>query len=331
MTRPLVVIKGITRDFKTGGLFSSSRRVVRAVDSVSFSIHRGETLGIVGESGSGKSTTGRLALGLIAPTSGSVIFDDAPMLAFKGPGWRRLRLSAQMIFQHASDALDARMTVGAQIAEVLRVHRLCPQGEITINVLRLLDRVGLGAAGIEHRYPHALSGGQKQRVVIARALAMRPQFIVCDEPVSALDVSVQAQVINLLVELQEEFGLSYLFISHDLRAVGHISRRIAVMYLGRIVEIAGRDSLLHNPRHPYTAGLIASVPTIEKRMSISLTPGLVAGEMPDPADPLQGCRYHSRCQQVMEICRQFDPPLIETAPGHCVACHAAHAPSPRAI
>ena len=321
LSSPLLIARNLTRNFGRGGPLLGSRRVVKAVNDVSFHLGRGETLGLVGESGSGKSTTGRLALGLLRPSAGEVRFDGADILSLAGAAWRRSRRDMQMIFQDPGGALDERMTIGEQIAEVLAVHDLAPRTERQERTQTMLARVGLGVAGLDRRFPHELSGGQRQRAVIARALAMRPKLVVCDEPVSALDVSVQAQVVNLLIELQQEHCLSYLFISHDLRVVAHVSHRIAVMYLGRIVELADRQELLGTPLHPYTEALIASVPIVAHRASaMNRRPG-VAGELPDPVNPPSGCAYRIRCPLAREICTQLVPVLVEAAPGHQVACH----------
>ncbi len=321
LSSPLLIARNLTRNFGRGGPLLGSRRVVKAVNDVSFHLGRGETLGLVGESGSGKSTTGRLALGLLRPSAGEVRFDGADILSLAGAAWRRSRRDMQMIFQDPGGALDERMTIGEQIAEVLAVHDLAPRTERQERTQTMLARVGLGVAGLDRRFPHELSGGQRQRAVIARALAMRPKLVVCDEPVSALDVSVQAQVVNLLIELQQEHCLSYLFISHDLRVVAHVSHRIAVMYLGRIVELADRQELLGTPLHPYTEALIASVPIVAHRASaMNRRPG-VAGELPDPVNPPSGCAYRIRCPLAREICIQLVPVLVEAAPGHQVACH----------
>ncbi len=321
LSSPLLIARNLIRNFGRGGPLLGSRRVVKAVNDVSFHLGRGETLGLVGESGSGKSTTGRLALGLLRPSAGEVRFDGADILSLAGAAWRRSRRDMQMIFQDPAGALDERMTIGEQIAEVLAVHDLAPRTERQERTQTMLARVGLGVAGLDRRFPHELSGGQRQRAVIARALAMRPKLVVCDEPVSALDVSVQAQVVNLLIELQQEHCLSYLFISHDLRVVAHVSHRIAVMYLGRIVELADRQELLGTPLHPYTEALIASVPTVAHRASaMNRRPG-VAGELPDPVNPPSGCAYRIRCPLAREICTQLVPVLVEAAPGHQVACH----------
>jgi len=321
LSSPLLIARNLIRNFGSGGPLLGSRRVVKAVNDVSFHLGRGETLGLVGESGSGKSTTGRLALGLLRPSAGEVCFDGADILSLAGAAWRRSRRDMQMIFQDPAGALDERMTIGEQIAEVLAVHDLAPRTERQERTQTMLARVGLGVAGLDRRFPHELSGGQRQRAVIARALAMRPKLVVCDEPVSALDVSVQAQVVNLLIELQQEHGLSYLFISHDLRVVAHVSHRIAVMYLGRIVELADRQELLGTPLHPYTEALIASVPTVVHRVSAKYRRPAAAGELPDPVNPPSGCAYRIRCPLAREICTQVVPVLVAAAPGHQVACH----------
>jgi oligopeptide/dipeptide ABC transporter ATP-binding protein len=292
---------------------------VQAVDEVSFEVHRGETLALVGESGCGKTTTGRALLRLVEPTRGAVHFNGTDVLALQGESLRRMRRHMQIVFQDPYSSLNPRLTVGEAIREGLIVHALAEGAEADRRVARLLDEVGLRA---EHaaRYPHEFSGGQRQRVGIARALAVEPSFIVCDEPVSALDVSVQAQVVNLLRDLQRDRGLSYLFIAHDLAVVSHMADRVAVMYLGRIVELAPRAALFATPRMPYTQALLSAVPipepgAVRRRL-------LLPGEPPSPADPPSGCVFHPRCPHPRkdEACTRIVPPLEEKAPGHFVAC-----------
>jgi oligopeptide/dipeptide ABC transporter ATP-binding protein len=292
---------------------------LRAVDGVSFHIHQGETLGLVGESGSGKSTVGRLVLGLLRPSSGVVRFRGMDLTRRSGAAWRSSRRDAQMIFQNAAAALDPRMKVGGQLQEVLDVHRVGTPAERSHAMVNMLARVGLDAAAIAQRYPHQLSGGQRQRVVIARALAVEPALLVCDEPVSALDMSVQAQVINLLRDLQRKLRLTYLLISHDLRVTRHMSDRIAVMYLGRIVETAPRDALFRAPLHPYTRALISAVPVPDPARARRTA--IIDGDLPSSFAPSFGCRFHRRCPVPMDRCRHDDPPLLEASPGHSVACH----------
>ncbi|TWI19177.1 ABC transporter ATP-binding protein [Mesorhizobium tianshanense] len=319
----LLTVTAVSRSFASArGLFGPKARMIKAVDDVTFSIGRKETLALVGESGSGKSTTGRIALGLMKPTSGTVHYENEDLFKLGGAAWRQSRRNMQMIFQDSAGALDPRMPVGAQIEEVLSVYGLAGGKSARHNrVVDALDRVGLGGASIEHRLPRELSGGQRQRIAIARALAMQAKLIVCDEPVSALDVSVQAQIVNLLMEMQQVFGLSYLFISHDLRVVRHISHRVAVMYLGRIVEIASTADIFKNPHHPYTQALLAAVPTT-RRHHPSAGP-LLGGELQDPASASSGCRFQGRCPFSRDICRWVEPALVEVGQGRQVACHLA--------
>jgi oligopeptide transport system ATP-binding protein len=287
--------------------------VVRAVDGVSFTIPRGQTLALVGESGCGKSTTGRLLMRLIEPTTGTIRFDNVEISELDRQQLRSIRRRMQMVFQDAGSAFNPRMTVAALIGEPMRLAGVSAR-ESLVRVHELLPLVGLAA---EHagRYPHEFSGGQRQRIGIARALALRPDFIVCDEPVSALDVSVQAQVINLLTRLQREFALTYLFISHDLRVVRHVADRVAVMYLGRIVELADKSSLYRRPQHPYTQALLSAVPGAHRSRAA------VVGEIASARDVPAGCRYHTRCPHAMPVCRTDDPTLRDLGGGHWSACH----------
>ncbi len=318
---PLLRVEGLTKNFVTGGgLFSRAPDVVHAVDNVSFSVDRAETLGLVGESGSGKSTTGRCVLRLIEPTSGKIVFEDRDVVQLESGALRSLRRDVQIIFQDPFASLNPRMTVGAIIGEALTIHKLArTRREFTERVVELLETVGLQADHMR-RYPHEFSGGQRQRIGIARALAVEPKLIICDEPVSALDVSIQAQVINLLEDLQQKFGLAYLFIAHDLSVVEHISRRVAVMYLGRIVEIASARDLYASPRHPYTEALLSAVPVTDpglRRQRIVLQ-----GEVPNPMNPPTGCHFHTRCPiRKLPLCSEVVPELKQTSSGHMVACH----------
>ncbi len=302
------------------GLMSRHVADVRAVDGVSFAIKQGETLGLVGESGSGKTTIGRLLLRLLPATRGEIRFEGHDVLAMNRGQLRRLRRSMQIIFQDPFASLNPRMTIGDIVAEPLEIHGITKGKETERRVRELLELVGLQPYHA-NRYPHEFSGGQRQRVGVARALAVNPKFIVCDEPVSALDVSIQAQVINLLEDLQEKFGLTYLFIAHDLSVVRHIASRVAVMYVGKIVELADRDALYANPTHPYTQALLSAIPipdpVLEKRRKrIVLT-----GDIPSPVNPPSGCRFHTRCPIAFDRCVTEEPPLREYEPGHFAACH----------
>ena len=316
--KPLVEARSLVKHFRSGGGFLGGKReVVHAVEDVSLTVHEGETLGVVGESGCGKSTLGRLLLRLLEPTSGTVTFDGRDLGTLSARELRRLRREMQIVFQDPYGSLDPRMKVGAIVAEGLEIHDLARGAAKRAEVERLLLEVGLRPEHAD-RYPHEFSGGQRQRIGIARALAVGPRFVVCDEPVSALDVSVQAQVINLLADLQQKHGLAYFFVAHDLRVVAHLSHRIAVMYLGRVVEIGTTDHLLDDPRHPYTRALLSAVPEPDpahraKRMAL-------AGDVPSPFAPPPGCPFHPRCQWAEERCRVERPALAGDA-AHAVACH----------
>ena len=317
---PLVQVRDLKKHFRLpGGWLTGNIRYVYAVDGVSLEIFEGETFGLVGESGCGKTTLGRLVLRLLEPTAGAVIFDDKNLTELKGSEIRRLRREMQLVFQTPVSSLSPRFKVKDIIAEPLRTHHALPKDEIQPYVLELLKRVGLGEQHL-NRYPHEMSGGQCQRVAIARALALNPRLIVLDEPTSALDVSVQAQIINLLEDLREEHDLTYLFISHDLNVVQHISDRIGVMYLGKLVEVGASEMLFRYPLHPYTRALLGAIPMPE----VSDDPQelvILEGTVPSPVNPPSGCRFHTRCPIAQSICSREEPPLQEVQPGRWVACH----------
>ncbi len=318
----LLDVRGLQMHFPVskGVIFQSRVGEIKAVDGVSFQIMRGETLGLVGESGCGKTTIGRCILQLLKPTGGEVRFRGENLTQFSGKEMRALRKELQVIFQDPYGSLNPRMTVGAIVEEPLIIHKIGDRDERKSRVQELFEVVGLNPNMMD-RYPYEFSGGQRQRIGIARALAVNPTFIVCDEPVSALDVSIQAQVINLLRSLQERFDLTYLFIAHDLSVVRHISDRVAVMYLGKIVEITGRDELYQDPKHPYTRALLSAVPIPDPVVEASRERIILTGDVPSPIDPPKGCSFHPRCPFAMDICREITPLLKRTSQGHSVACH----------
>lgn len=310
----LVEVNNLTKHFP-----ASHKQVVRAVDDVSFVIQRGETLGLVGESGCGKTTVGRCLLRLIEPTNGQVRFDGRNLTELNQTELRGLRRRMQIIFQDPYSSLNPRMKVGEIVGEPLVVHRVGSKTERRETVAELLRVVGLDA-DYANRYPHQFSGGQRQRIGIARALALNPDFIVADEPVSALDVSVQAQIVNLLQDLQQQFGITYLFISHGLAVVKHISSRVGVMYLGKLVELAPADEIYSKPLHPYTQALLAAIP-IPEPQSAKREAEKLKGDLPTPLNPPSGCRFHTRCPFTTERCKHEEPKLVEITPGHWAACH----------
>jgi oligopeptide transport system ATP-binding protein len=319
----LIKVEKLTKHFPITRGIIVQRQVgaVQAVDKVSFTIKKGETLGLVGESGCGKSTVGRTILQLYPATSGKVFFKDKELTSLKGEDLRNLRRDMQIIFQDPYASLNPRMSVGAIIGEPLEVHNIGSPKDRKDRVRDLLRLVGLNPYFI-NRYPHEFSGGQRQRIGVARALALQPEFIVCDEPISALDVSIQAQVVNLLEELQQMLGLTYLFIAHDLSMVRHISDRTAVMYLGKLVELATRDELYSNPLHPYTKALLSAVPIPDPVKERKRSRTILTGDVPSPARPPSGCRFHTRCPVAMEMCRTVEPEWKESVEGHWTACHA---------
>jgi oligopeptide transport system ATP-binding protein len=318
----LVQVEGLKKHFPItrGILIQRQVGAVRAVDGVTFDIYRRETLGLVGESGCGKTTAGRTILQLYRPTAGQVTFDGTDLSTLKGEEMRRTRQRMQMIFQDPYASLNSRWTISRIIGEPLRVHKLASSKEQIERIQELLHLVRLDPRFI-NRYPHEFSGGQRQRIGVARALASNPEFIVCDEPISALDVSIQAQVVNLLEELQEQFGLTYLFIAHDLSMVRHICSRVAVMYLGQIVELAEKDELYDHPVHPYTQALLSAVPVPDPPLERKRKRVILEGDVPSPADPPPGCRFSTRCPVAKERCCKDEPSLRDVGGGHLVACH----------
>lgn len=317
----LIQVKNLVKYFPVReGLLQRVKDYVRAVDNVSFVVREGETLGMVGESGCGKTTIGRTMLRLIEPTSGSVIIDGKDVLKLAGAEMKAMRRNMQIIFQDPYASLDPRMPIGESVMEGLNIHRIGTPKERYEIMLDTLKKVGLEDYHAR-RYPHEFSGGQRQRIGIARALALRPKFIVCDEPVSALDVSIQSQVLNILKDLQQEFGLTYLFIAHNLSVVEHISNRVAVMYLGKMVELSDRDDLFAHPLHPYTRALMSAIPIPDPTLKRERT--ILKGDVPSPLNPPSGCRFHPRCPIAVEICSKQEPEFREATPDHWVACWEA--------
>ncbi|MBI4328998.1 MAG: ATP-binding cassette domain-containing protein [Chloroflexi bacterium] len=303
------------------GVFPRHIANVQAVDDISFFVRKGETMGLVGESGCGKTTTGRAIIRLYAPTAGQVIYEGQDVTKIKGKDLRLIRRRIQMVFQDPYSSLNPRMTAGNIVGEPMIVHKLVKgRGEFRDQVRDLFQTVGLNAA-MTDRYPHEFSGGQRQRIGVARALAVRPSLIICDEPVSALDVSIQAQILNLLEDLQAQFDLTFIFIAHDLSVVRHMSDRVAVMYLGKIVEIASREELYENPLHPYTKALMSAVPIPDPSVERKRERIVLLGDVPSPLHPPSGCRFHTRCPIAIDICNQVDPEWREVSPNHWVACH----------
>lgn len=301
----------------TSGLFSQHVGDVKAVDGVSFQIRSGEILGLVGESGCGKSTLGRTILRLEEPTRGKILYRGTDIATLNRKGLRELRKDLQIIFQDPEASLDPRMAVGDSIGEALIIHNIGDERERREKVIELMEQVGLEADQAD-LYPHEFSGGQKQRIGIARALAINPRLIVADEPVSALDVSIQAQILNLMMDIQQKFNLTYIFIAHDLSVIKYMSHRVAVMYLGKIMELADKNELFQNPLHPYTEALLSAVPSLQSKRKERI---LLRGDVPSPMAPPPGCRFHTRCHKVMPICSSVEPELVELHPGHQVACH----------
>lgn len=315
----LMEVKNLKKYFPVqSGFLSSNKGYVKAVDDVSFNIYKGETLGLVGESGCGKSTTGRMLVNLMNPTSGNVLFEGKDIRELSKRDKRSLSKNIQIIFQDPYASLNPRMTIGDIIAEPMKINKIAESTEIEKRVLNLLNYVGL-ASYHKDRYPHEFSGGQRQRVGIARAISVNPKLIVCDEAVSALDVSIQAQVLNLLHDLQKEFDLTYLFIAHGLNVVKHVSNRVGVMYLGKLVEIANDKKLYDAPKHPYTQALLSAIPVPNPKVQKERV--ILKGDVPSPLNPPSGCRFHTRCPKCMDICKVEEPKMIEIEERHSVACH----------
>ena len=317
----LVEVNNLVKYFPVrAGLLQRVVNYVKAVDDVSFFVRKGETLGLVGESGCGKTTVGRTMLRLIEPTGGAVKFENRDVFSMKPRELKVTRRDMQIIFQDPYASLDPRVPIGESVMEGLHIHKIGSSKERVDIMLETLKKVGLESYH-SRRYPHEFSGGQRQRIGIARALALRPKFIICDEPVSALDVSIQSQVLNILKDLQAEFGLTYLFIAHNLSVVEHVSNRVAVMYLGKMVEMTSREELFRNPLHPYTQALMSAIPVPNPRLKRQRT--ILKGDVPSPLNPPKGCRFHPRCPVAIEICSHVEPAFLEVSPDHWVACHLA--------
>jgi len=317
----LIEVKNLKKWFWMGRTLLGKKEAVKAVDDVSFYIKKREVLGLVGESGCGKTTCGKVILRILDPTAGSIYFDGHNITNFKRKEMRKFRRKMMIIYQDPFGSLDPRMTIGAAIAEPIEVHNIASRKEKKERVIQIMSKVGLTADQI-NRYPHEFSGGQRQRIGIARALATNPEFVVADEPVSALDVSIQAQIINLLQDLQKEFGLTLLFIAHDLSIIKHISDRVAVMYLGKIVEMTSKKELFANPKHPYTKALLSAIPIPNPKFRKK--GAILMGDVPSPINLPSGCRFHTRCRYTKDICKEKEPELIDSGDGHYVACHLFH-------
>ncbi|PYZ99079.1 peptide ABC transporter substrate-binding protein [Alteribacter lacisalsi] len=319
--QPILEIKGLKKHFElSSGWFSKEQKSVKAVDGIDLEVYPGETLGIVGESGCGKSTTGNTILRLLEATEGQILFEGQDLASLSKKEMREKRKDIQMIFQDPFSSLNPRMKVFDIIAEPLRSHKVATGDDLRKRVYELMETVGISKS-FDQRFPHEFSGGQRQRIGIARALALKPKLIVCDEPVSALDVSIQSQVLNLLSKLQKEFNLTYIFIAHGLPAIKHISDRVAVMYLGKVVELADKEQLFSRPMHPYTEGLLSSVPVPDPHVRDTKERIILTGDLPSPADPPSGCRFHTRCPYADELCKTKEPDLVEERDGHHVMCH----------